>query len=327
MFVFIVLIAALTILSTTWISALSHRPSIFRTSSCLSRHRTVLRCDVNQDSLPSQQSRKKQRIDEIMVSRSLAQDIGEAKALVMSGSVLLENGEIVTSSAMKIKVDREIRLKLRKNEPYVSRAGRKLAHAISSFNLSPFVENSICIDIGCSTGGFSDVLLQNNCSLVYAVDVGVSLLDWKIRNHPKVVVVEKQNARYLNSSVILHPGEIGIVVCDVSFISLRMVLPPSLHLCAPNAILCALIKPQFECRRDEIGEGGIVRDLVVRDKVVKKILDWFGECYPNWKLLGTVESPITGQDGNVEYVMVAQKISEIEANIEINIDGDITELS
>lgn len=260
--------------------------------------------------LPSHQPNqvpKKQRIDEIMVSRSLVQDISEAKALVMSGSVLLEDGEIVTSSAMKIKSDREIRLKVRRNEPYVSRAGRKLAHAISTFNLTPDVEKSICIDIGCSTGGFSDVLLQNNCSLVYAVDVGVSLLDWKIRSHEKVVVIEKQNARYLNSSVILHAGQIKVVVCDVSFISLTMVLPPSLALCGPEAILCALIKPQFECRRNEIGEGGIVRDLAVRETVVKRSVDWFTSSYPDWNFLGTVESPITGQDGNVEYVLVARK--------------------
>ena len=312
MFVLFFLIAVVASLSTNWIPLLSHRTSIFRTSNYLSQRRFDLRCDVNDGFRRSEQSNKKQRIDEVMVSRSLAQDVSEAKALVMSGSVLLEDGKIVTSSAMKISVDREIRLKLRKNEPFVSRAGRKLDHAISSFNLSQFVDNSICIDIGCSTGGFSDVLLQNNCSLVYAVDVGVSLLDWKIRNHPKVVVVEKQNARYLNSSVILHPGEIGMVVCDVSFISLRMVLPPSLLLCAPNAVLCALIKPQFECQRNEIGDGGIVRDLIVRDNVVKKILDWFKLSYPDWKLLGTVESPITGQDGNVEYVMVAQKSNKIE---------------
>ena len=263
---------------------------------------------------------KKLRIDEIMVSRSLAQDINEAKALVMSGSVLLEDGEIVKSSAMKIKADREIRLKFRKNEPYVSRAGRKLAHAISFFNLSADVEGSICIDVGCSTGGFSDVLLQNNCSLVYAVDVGVSLLDWKIRNNEKVVVVEKQNARYLNSSVIHHAGQIGIVVCDVSFISLTMALPPSLALCAPNALVFALIKPQFECRRNEVGEGGIVRDIVVRDAVVKRSLDWFAESHPNWQLIGTVESPITGQDGNVEYVMVAKKLTEPTTVIEQTID-------
>ena len=263
---------------------------------------------------------KKLRIDEIMVSRSLAQDISEAKALVMSGSVLLEDGEIVKSSAMKIKADREIRLKFRKNEPYVSRAGRKLAHAISFFNLSADVKGSICIDVGCSTGGFSDVLLQNNCSLVYAVDVGVSLLDWKIRNDERVVVLEKQNARYLNSSVIHHAGKIGIVVCDVSFISLTMALPPSLALCAPNALVFALIKPQFECRRNEVGEGGIVRDIVVRDAVVKRSLDWFAESHPNWQLIGTVESPITGQDGNVEYVMVARKLTELTTVIEQTID-------
>ena len=292
----------------------AYHTGTYHTVKHISPGRTVLFADISDDFQSSQRSNKKQRIDEIMVSRSLAQDVNEAKALVMSGCVLLEDGEIVTSSAMKIKIDREIRMKFRKNEPYVSRAGRKLAHAISVFNLSKYVENSVCIDIGCSTGGFSDVLLQNNCSLVYAVDVGVSLLDWKIRNHPNVVVVEKQNARYLNSSVIPKAGEINVVVCDVSFISLKMVLPPSILLCAPDAILCALIKPQFECRRNEIGDGGIVRDIAVRDNVVKLILDWFIESYPDWNLLGTVESPITGQDGNVEYVLVAKKINPANLN-------------
>lgn len=289
------------------VTSLIHKASINQRGVQVINRRSRLFAEIGEASI-SKQVAKKQRIDEIMVSRSLAQDTAEAKALVMSGSVLLEDGEIVTSAAVKIKTDREIRLKLRKNEPFVSRAGRKLDHAISVFNLSHAVENRVCIDIGCSTGGFSDVLLHNNCSLVYAVDVGVSLLDWKIRNNPKVVVVEKQNARYLNSSVISHAGEIGVIVCDVSFISLRMVLPPSIDLCGPDALLCALIKPQFECRKHEIGEGGIVRDTVVRDNVVKKMLDWFVESYPDWDLLGTVESPITGHDGNVEYVLVAKKL-------------------
>lgn len=284
----------------------------FRRSS-ISRTVVTTNSVVNSDSSLPNQSVKKQRIDEIMVRRSLVRDTGEAKALVMSGSVLLEDGEVVTSPALKIKPDREIRLKLRKNEPYVSRAGRKLAHAITSFNLTRDIQDSICIDIGCSTGGFSDVLLQNNCTLIYAVDVGVSLLDWKIRNDDRVVVVEKQNARYLNSSVIPHAGKVGVVVCDVSFISLTMVLPPSLELCAPNALLCALIKPQFECRRSEIGEGGIVRDLAVRDEVVKRSITWFTSSYLDWDFLGTVESPITGQDGNVEYVLVARRTASAGA--------------
>lgn len=297
-----------------WVSllaaALSHvkclSPSL-RQKVTSHRPQMILLAESGPEVNPPIRSSKKLRIDEILVSRSMAQDINQAKALVMSGCVLLQNGEVVTSAAAKIRFDSEIRLKMRKNEPYVSRAGRKLAHAIDTFELRSDVEEAVCIDIGCSTGGFSDVLIQNNCSLVYAVDVGVSLLDWRIRNHEKVVVVEKQNARYLNSSVIPHAGEIGVIVCDVSFISLTMVLPPSLAMCAPNALLCALIKPQFECRRNEIGDGGIVRDVTVRDSVVKRMVDWFVTSYPDWNLLGTVASPITGQDGNVEYVLVARR--------------------
>jgi 23S rRNA (cytidine1920-2'-O)/16S rRNA (cytidine1409-2'-O)-methyltransferase len=295
--------------------------SSFRKEVISHRPRMTLLAESEPELNPPIRSSKKMRIDEILVSRSMAQDINQAKALVMSGCVLLQDGEVVTSAAAKIRFDSEIRLKMRKNEPYVSRAGRKLAHAIETFNLKSDVEEAVCIDIGCSTGGFSDVLIQNNCSLVYAVDVGVSLLDWKIRNHEKVVVVEKQNARYLNSSVIPHAGMIGVIVCDVSFISLTMVLPPSIAMCAPNALLCALIKPQFECKRNEIGEGGIVRDISVRDAVVKRMIDWFVISYPDWNFLGTVTSPITGQDGNVEYVLVARR-TEVLNNGESEIERE-----
>lgn len=148
--------------------------------------------------------------------------------------------------------------------------------------------------------------MRNNCSRIYAVDVGQSLLDWKIRSDPRVIPVEKVNARFLNSS---HVGEdsgfISVIVCDVSFISLKRVLPPAMTLCQPSAVVCTLIKPQFECRREDIGTGGIVRDPALRLKVVEEITSWFASSFPDWKHLGTIESPITGQDGNVEYLFVA----------------------
>jgi 23S rRNA (cytidine1920-2'-O)/16S rRNA (cytidine1409-2'-O)-methyltransferase len=250
---------------------------------------------------------KKQRIDDILIARGLAADGVDAKALVMSGSVILENGDVVSSIALKVEESREIRIRQRKNDPYVSRAGRKLAAAVEHFNLASSISGSVCIDIGCSTGGFSDVLLSNNCTTVYAVDVGVSLLDWKIRSDPRVVVVEKQNARHVNETVIPEMGRVGVVVCDVSFITLKLVLPPSMALCKPGAVLCTLIKPQFECRRDEIGQGGIVRDPAVRQRVIDSTLEWFKEQCADWTLEGVIGSPITGHDGNQEYLMVARK--------------------
>jgi 23S rRNA (cytidine1920-2'-O)/16S rRNA (cytidine1409-2'-O)-methyltransferase len=262
----------------------------------------------------SKSNSKKRRVDELLIERHLAADKREVDQLAMSGSLVLEdNGEVIHSSSMKIDASRQIRLRLRRNnEPYVSRAGRKLAHAVEVFELGKDIDGQLCIDLGSSTGGFSDVLLQNNCKRVYAVDVGVSLLDWKIRNDPRVALLEKQNARYLNATTLL-PGDadnVGVVVCDVSFISLKLVLPPSLQLCKEQAILCALIKPQFECKRQEIGDGGIVRDEAARKRVVDGMLDWFRTTHPDWKVLGTVESPITGHDGNVEYLLVARKQSK-----------------
>ena len=186
-----------------------------------------------------------------------------------------------------------------------------MAFGIETFALSKNIVNQVCIDLGSSTGGFCDVLLQQNCTRVYAVDVGVSLMDWKIRNDPRICLLEKHNARYLNASQLLPEdavvNNIGVVVCDVSFISLKLVLSPSLQMCKEGAILCALIKPQFECARNELGNGGIVRDEGVRERVVASILTWFQETHPDWQHLGTIESPITGHDGNIEYLFVANK--------------------
>lgn len=267
--------------------------------------------ETNIASPPKSKNSKKRRVDELLIERQLVADKREADQLAMSGSLVLEdNGEVIHSSSMKIDASRQIRLRLRRNnEPYVSRAGRKLAHAVEEFGLRKDIDGQVCIDLGSSTGGFCDVLLQNNCKRVYAVDVGVSLLDWKIRNDPRVALLEKQNARYLNATTLLHgdADNVGVVVCDVSFISLKLVLPPSLHLCKEHAILCALIKPQFECRRQEIGDGGIVRDESVRTRVVETTVDWFRTTHTDWNVLGTIESPITGHDGNVEYLLVARK--------------------
>lgn len=225
-------------------------------------------------------------------------------------------GEVLSSCAAKLKLADAgmIRLKQSKAdfEPFVSRAGRKLQHAVDNFPvLLHGIQNGVCIDVGASTGGFCDVLLKSNCSIVFAVDVGQSLLDWKIRSDPRVVVLENTNARYLNSSHIAS-SDVNVVTCDVSFISIKKALPPSLHLCSRrrNAVLCVLIKPQFECTRQEIGEGGIVREEGIRARVVQDITNWFTESFADWSIDGVIESPITGHRGNVEYLMVAKRGKE-----------------
>jgi len=255
---------------------------------------------------------KKIRVDELLVIKGLANDIAHAKALIMSRLILDKDGNYINSHALLVKEDYEIRHKINKHKRtgiYVSRAGMKLAHAIETLNLQNYIKNSICIDIGASTGGFTDVLLQNEALIVYAVDVGVSLLDWKIRSDERVRVIEKMNARYLNSTVIEDSGNIGIVVCDASFISLKSILPPSLLMCKADAYLISLIKPQFECDKNEISEGGIVTDEKVREKVVNNILQWFDTMYKNiWTIIDVIESPIKGTSGNTEYLLIAKKL-------------------
>lgn len=259
---------------------------------------------------------KKIRVDELLVSRGLANDLNHAKALIMSRLILDKDGNYINSHAMLLRQDHDLRHKIIKNQKegeYVSRAGIKLSHAIESLKLQKYIQNSICIDIGASTGGFTDVLLRNDASIVYAVDVGVSLLDWKIRSDAKVRVIEKTNARYLNSTVIEDSGNIDVVVCDCSFISIKHVLPPSISMCnvEKESLLISLIKPQFECEKHEIDDGGIVTDENVRKRVVSNILEWFQSNYSNWSVIDVIESPIKGTNGNVEYLLVAKKKLEI----------------
>jgi 23S rRNA (cytidine1920-2'-O)/16S rRNA (cytidine1409-2'-O)-methyltransferase len=185
-----------------------------------------------------------------------------------------------------------------RDHPWVSRGGLKLAHALDQFAIDPF--GLICLDIGASTGGFTDVLLSRGARRVYAVDVGRGQLAWKLRADPRVVVLERLNARDLSRE---HVGEpIDLIVCDVSFISVTLALPPALALTAPAARLVVLIKPQFEAGKEQVGKGGIVRDPAVRRAVCDRLADWL-EAQPGWRALGVVESPIAGADGNIEYLL------------------------
>jgi 23S rRNA (cytidine1920-2'-O)/16S rRNA (cytidine1409-2'-O)-methyltransferase len=184
--------------------------------------------------------------------------------------------------------------------PYVSRGGIKLAHGLDHFGIDP--AGMVALDIGASTGGFTDVLLRRGAARVYAVDVGHGQLDWRLRNESKVVVLERINARHLNRDLIPEP--VDLVVADVSFISLKLALPAALQLTRPNACLIALIKPQFEVGKGEVGKGGVVRDAALHDRVCADIARWLED--QRWRVLGTTPSPIVGPKGNREFLIAAR---------------------
>lgn len=201
------------------------------------------------------------------------------------------------------QVAEDIALDLRgQDHPWVSRGGLKLAHALEQFNIVP--AGMTCIDVGASTGGFTDVLLQNGAARVYAVDVGHGQLAWKLRSDDRVVVLEKNNARYLTSDQI--PEAVDMVVCDASFIGLKTVLPAAMSLTREKAILVALIKPQFEAGREHVGKGGVVRDPEIHNAVCLDIQAWLA-AQETWSVEGVVESPIKGPEGNIEFLIVGRK--------------------
>jgi 23S rRNA (cytidine1920-2'-O)/16S rRNA (cytidine1409-2'-O)-methyltransferase len=187
-------------------------------------------------------------------------------------------------------------LVVREGERYVGRGGLKLEHALQDFSIDP--AGLVCLDVGASTGGFTDCLLQHGAAKVYALDVGHGQLDWKIRNDPRVVVMERCNARRLQPGDL--PERICLVVADVSFISLTLVLPPVAALLTDGGMIVALIKPQFELSREEVGRGGVVRDTAAHTRAVDKIRDF--SAARSWTWMGVTDSPITGADGNREFL-------------------------
>ena len=191
-----------------------------------------------------------------------------------------------------------------KDHPWVSRGGIKLAHGLDHFGFD--VTGAIALDVGSSTGGFTDVLLSRGAAKVYAVDVGTNQLAWKLRQDPRVIVLEQTNARYLTSEQVPEP--VDIVVCDASFISLAKVLEAPLKLAKPGAWLLALVKPQFEAGREEVGKGGVIRDPAVHERVCAAAAEWVAA--QGWTVLGITPSPITGPEGNVEFLLGAQKIGD-----------------
>ncbi|MFN9091385.1 MAG: TlyA family RNA methyltransferase [Alphaproteobacteria bacterium] len=240
----------------------------------------------------------KQRADLLLVALGLAESRARAQALILAGRVF-SDGKRVAKSGDLLPDGAPIELR-GQDHPWVSRGGLKLAHALAHFRLNP--EGRICLDLGASTGGFTDVLLQHGAARVYAVDVGHGQLAWKLRQDPRVVVLEKTNARYLDEIAIPEP--IGALVCDASFIGLRTILPAPLALCAPGAFAVALIKPQFEAGPGQVGKGGVVRDPALHSAICAMIADWWAGL-PGWRVLGITESPITGPEGNKEFLIAA----------------------
>ena len=243
---------------------------------------------------------KKQRLDQLLVERGLADSRAKAQALVLAGQVF--SGERrLDKPGQAVAVDLPLAIRGPRS-PYVSRGGLKLAHGLDQFGID--AQAMVALDIGASTGGFSDVLLQRGAARVYAVDVGHGQLDWRLRHHPKVIVLERTNARYLSRDLI--PDPIDLVVCDASFISLRLVLPPALELAHAGACLLALIKPQFEVGKGQVGKGGVVRDPALHAQVCADIARWLaGER--GWHVQGVAASPITGPKGNREFLIAARR--------------------
>ncbi len=240
------------------------------------------------------------RVDQLLVDRGLAESRARAQALVLAGKVYSGTRRL-DKPGHPIPLDAPLSVK-GEDHPWVSRGGVKLAHALARFGLSP--AGCVALDIGASTGGFTDVLLANGAAKVYAVDVGHGQLAWKLRQDPRVVVLEKTNARYLSRAEV--PDAIGFLTCDASFIGLTTVLAAPLALCGPGARLVALIKPQFEAGPAAVAKGGVVRDEAVRQQACQRIQDWL-DARPDWRVLGLTESPIAGPEGNIEYLIAAEK--------------------
>ena len=241
----------------------------------------------------------KLRADQLLVDRGLVESRSKAQALILAGKVF--SGEArIEKAGQAIPCDRPLEVR-GQDHPWVSRGGVKLAHALAHFGLSP--AGQVCLDIGASTGGFTDVLLHHGAARVYAVDVGHGQLAWKLRNDPRVVVLERVNARYLEPAQAPEPA--GALVCDASFIGLATVLPQPLSLCAPGAWACALIKPQFEVG-PAVAKGGVVRDAGVHRAVCDRIAVWWSGL-PGWRVLGVEPSPLLGPEGNREFLIAARR--------------------
>jgi 23S rRNA (cytidine1920-2'-O)/16S rRNA (cytidine1409-2'-O)-methyltransferase len=243
--------------------------------------------------------KEKIRLDLLLVQRGLVESREKAKRMIMAGLVKV-NSRISDKPGHLIPVSSEISLE-NPSLPYVSRGGLKLEAALDRFSVE--VKGKTLMDVGASTGGFTDCLLQRGAEKVIAVDVGYGQLHWKIRQDPRVVVLEKTNIRYLGPDQIKEP--VNGAVIDVSFISLKLVVPSVSRLLLEDAFIVALIKPQFEVEKDQVGKGGVVRDPSLREEVVENLVQFFEEA--DWHAEGYTPSPILGQKGNQEYLIYLKR--------------------
>ena len=252
------------------------------------------------------------RLDQLLFDRGFAESRERAKAIIMGGNVFID-GQRADKPGMQVSPDTEPDVRI-KELPFVSRGGYKLDKAIRVFNVNP--EGRICIDCGASTGGFTDVLLQHGAAKVYSVDVGYGQLAWKLRNDERVVNLERTNLRYVTKEQI--PDPLSLAVCDVSFISIRLIIPAVVPLLEEGAEFVSLIKPQFEAGRELVGKKGVVRDPAVHKKVIDDILAFVLSA--GLSVLNLDYSPITGPEGNIEFLIHMKKDSSGEncVNPDIN---------
>ena len=239
------------------------------------------------------------RADLLLVAQGLAESRTRAQALILAGTVYVGDRRVAKAGDL-LPDDATLTVKGR-DHLWVSRGGVKLAHGLAHFGFD--VTGAIAMDVGSSTGGFTDVLLTNGAAKVYAIDVGTNQLAWKLRSDDRVVVHEQTNARDLTGAIVPEP--IDIIVCDASFIGLAKVLDAALDLARPGGMLVALVKPQFEAGRGEVGKGGVVRDAAVHQRVCAEVAVWIETR--GWRVIGVEPSPITGPEGNVEFLLGARK--------------------
>lgn len=247
----------------------------------------------------------RQRADQLLVDRGLAESRARAQALILAGLVYAGERKVAKAGeAIAEGVAVEVR---GRDHPWVSRGGIKLDHGLAHFGWD--VAGAVALDVGSSTGGFTDVLLSRGATKVYAVDSGTNQLAWKLRGDQRVIVHERTNARHLTAAEIPEP--IDLIVCDASFIALAKVLERPLAFAAPEARLMALVKPQFEAGRGEVGKGGVVRDAAVHARVCADAAAWIEGR--GWRVAGIEPSPITGPEGNVEFLLAAARLPSAEA--------------
>ncbi|KOA20934.1 hemolysin A [Clostridium homopropionicum DSM 5847] len=262
---------------------------------------------------------KSSRLDLLLVQKGIFESREKAQSSIMAGEIFID-GQRVDKCGQKVKENANIEFK-GQQMPYVSRGGFKLERAINTFKID--LEGKICMDIGASTGGFTDCMLQNGAKQVFSIDVGYGQFAWKLRTDPRVVCMERTNARYITNE------DIGVFTdfasIDVSFISLTKIIPPILNLMTENAEVVALIKPQFEAGREKVGKRGVVREAAIHEEVIENIIEFL--INNNLKVLGLDYSPIRGPEGNIEYLVYFTKNPNSEIIFDKNIIKAVVEQS